>query len=113
MQFVSSQGAAGNGNVSPAVISEFWHQHATGDYEVFSRQFLTLDLTSGETWENLFWGTEIRTRHSRNFCHAFERLKNLAADCDIDGIIEDSLIYGGHGILYRRLSENSPASSAE
>ena len=110
MLFVSSQGAAGNSNVSPEAISEFWHQHATGDYEVFSRQFLTMELTSGETAENLFFGTEIRTKHSKNFCHAFERLNSLAVDCDIDGIIEDSLIYGGHGLLYRRLSASLQGS---
>jgi hypothetical protein len=110
MLFVSSQGSAGNGNVSPEAISEFWHQHATGDYEVFSRQFLTLDFASGEDAQELYYGTEIRTKHSANFRRAFERLKSLAADCDIEGIIEDSLIYGGHGLLYRRLLENRPAS---
>ena len=110
MLFVSSQGASGNGKVSPETISEFWHQHATGDYEVFSRQFLTLNFASDETRQELFYGTEIRTRHSQNFCRAFERLNSLAVDCDIEGIIEDSLIYGGHGLLYRRLSENRPAS---
>jgi hypothetical protein len=108
MLFVSSQGEVGNGNVSSEAISEFWQQHATGDYEVFSRQFLIINFPTGETLQELFYGTAIRTKHSENFCHTFERLKNLAADCDIEGIIEDSLNYGGHGLLYRRLLTNRP-----
>jgi len=110
MLFVSSQGAAGNGNVGAERISELWHQHATGDYEVFSRQFLTSHFSDDETNQVLFYATEIRTRHSDNFCRVYERLKSLAADCDIDGIIEDSLSYGGHGLLYRRMIENRLAS---
>jgi hypothetical protein len=108
MLYVSSQGAAGDSNVSPEAITEFWHQHATGDSEVFSRQFLTMAFAPAETWQELLFGTEIRSKHSNNFCRVFERLKSLAVDCDIDGIIEDSLTYGGHGLLYRIMSENRP-----
>jgi hypothetical protein len=107
MLFVSSQGPAGNESYSTEVISEIWKQFAGGDYEVFSRLFLTMPQAD-TSFEELFFGTEIRKRHSDNFLVGFDRLIELAKGCDTDKIIFDSLIYSAHGLLSNRLRELHP-----
>jgi len=107
MLWMSSQS-----EIVPAeTYNEYWNQYATGDYEVFARLFLS--MIGEEDMEQIFYGTEIRRRHTRNYCHAFERLRALAADCDIDGIIEDSLVFAGHGLLYTRMQNYRPAQLPE
>ncbi|MCP5348669.1 MAG: hypothetical protein R3F41_07030 [Gammaproteobacteria bacterium] len=57
---------------------------------------------------DLLYGTEIRRRHSNNFIVGFDRLLNLARDCDTDHIIQDALIYSAHGLLNIRMRSLHP-----
>jgi hypothetical protein len=43
----------------------------------------------------------------------FERLCRLAQNCDVDGIIEDSLLQNAFGLLYRRMQDHAPQRSDE
>ncbi|MDB3908971.1 hypothetical protein N9390_05545 [Gammaproteobacteria bacterium] len=105
--FLSSQGPIGNNAYSTEDLAEIWTQFAGGDVEVFSRLFLTM---GGEEvdWFDLFYGTEIRRRHTENLLVGYDRLLELAKGCDTDNIILDSLIYSGHGILNIRMRELHP-----
>ena len=49
---------------------------------------------------DLFYGTEIRRRHTDNFLAGFDRLAELAKGCDTDNIILDYIDHFGE-----RLSE--------
>lgn len=106
--FISSQGPAGDENVSQEELNEFWKQYASGDFEVFSRRFLTLGGDPETDMEDLLYGTEIRQRHSNNFIVGYDRLLKLAAECDSDHIIRDALVYSAHGLLNIRMRELHP-----
>lgn len=106
--FVSSQGPVGNNSYDSEAMAELWSQFAGGDIEVFSRLFLTMAATSDSDFLDLFYGTELRRRHAENFLVGYDRLIELAKDCDTDNIILDSLIYSAHGLLNTRMRELHP-----
>lgn len=106
--FISSQGTVGNGNYSSEDLAEVWKQFAGGDAEVFSRLFLTMAATNDDEFTDLFFGTEIRRRHSENFIVGYDRLIELAKGCDTDKIILDTLIYSAHGLLNFRMRALHP-----
>ncbi len=108
MLFSSSQGPAGSGSMSREVMDEYFKQVADGDCTVFARLFLSIDLLGEEGLGELFYGTGVRARHSRNFTRTFERLCRLAQNCDVDGIIEDSLMQNAFGLLHRRMLDYRP-----
>ena len=43
----------------------------------------------------------------------FERLCRLAQNCDVDGIIEDSLMQNAFGLLYLRMKKPKPQADNE
>lgn len=108
MLYISSQGATGDGVVGAEEISECWKQFANGDSEVFSRRFLTMTIDPNVNFPALFYGTEIRRRHSDTFIVGFDRLLRLARDCDTGNIIQDALIQSAHGMLAIRMRALHP-----
>ena len=82
---------------------------ARRDDQVFSREFLLFDAEEFGGYEELFYKTDIRRRHTRNFIRTFDRLMDMAKNCDsVNGIIADSLAQTAHGLLYNRMSEHQP-----
>lgn len=108
MLWASSQGPTGDGRMSREQLDDYFTQVAAGDCAIFARQFLTIDFLDDVGLQELFYGTDIRARHSRNFTRTFERLCRLAQNCDVDGIIEDSLMQNAFGLLYRRILQHQP-----
>jgi hypothetical protein len=107
--FISSQGTVGDGNYTPEQISEFWQQVAHGDYELYSRLFLTIAGSNPDIdLADLFYGTDIRKVHSNNFIVGYDRLLKLAKECDTDHIIQDGLLFSAHGMLNRRMRDLHP-----
>ena len=90
------------GAASEEVIADLWSRLGSGDPEIFARQFMSLyyRMPTGEARE-LFFGSEVRTRHSRTVVEVFGRLLERVRVCDPDGVIEDALLGSGHGALYR------------
>ena len=109
MLYSSSLGPNGIGEMDQAQMDESFGAVASGDYEVFARKFLMIDMIDKEEIGDLFFGTEIRQIHSSTFMRSFERLRALARNCDVDAIIEDSLMQTGFGLLYRKMRATSPA----
>ena len=103
----SSKGPQGDKTFTEAEFMEKWHLFATGDFEIFSRNFLVL-AGKGENLTNLFYGTQIRCTHTDNFIMNFDRLLRLALDCDINGIISDAQLHSAHGLLSSRMRELHP-----
>lgn len=108
MLFVSGVGQSEGSPVPTETIRGFWHLLSTGDNEVFAREFLMMDVEPYGGHEKLFYATAIRRRHVKNFCETFDRLIKLAENCDIDGLITNSLTQTGHGLLYNRMKSTAP-----
>lgn len=107
--FISSQGPIGDHNYTSEQLADIWKQFASGDFEVFSRMFLNMQATlEDEQMKELFFGTDIRKRHSENFIVGFDRILKLAKECDMDNIITDSLLYSAHGLLNIRMRNMHP-----
>lgn len=109
MLFVSSMGESEGGTVSKERLAEMWHRLASGDDKIFSREFLLIDEDEYGGYETLFYETEIRRRHTKNFMKTFDRLIAMAKNCDDDnGIIADSLTQTAHGLIYNRMRDAQP-----
>ena len=89
-------------------MDENFKHVAEGDCEIFARAFLSMGMLGEGDLEDLFYGTDVRSKHTVNFMRTFERLCRLAQNCDVDGIIEDSLMQNAFGLLYRRMRKCSP-----
>lgn len=114
MLFISSMGASEGQIVSKDKIAELWHMLARGDDQVFSREFMLIDSEKFGGFEALFYKTEVRHRHTKNFMKTFERLITMANNCDsANGIITDSLAQTAHGLLYNRMRELQPPELRE
>lgn len=101
--FISSQNAGPNGNVSDEEISKLW---TSKDSESFAGRLLELSYLRGDVYGyKLFWGTEIRTRHSNNFIFNFERLLAAAHECDHNDMIRDAVAGTTNGYVYNRMLE--------
>ena len=113
MLYSSSTGPAGSGEMPLAEMDEKFKRVADGDYEIFARLFLTAGMLGGNDLSEMFYGTELRARHSRNYMRTFERLCRLAQNCDVEGIIEDSLMQNAFGLLYLRIRDARPDGPTE
>lgn len=103
----SGKGPQGDNTYSEAEFMEMWHLYATGDFEIFSRNFLVL-AGKGVNLQQLFYGTQIRCTHTDNFIMNFDRLLRLAKECDYNGIISDAQLHSAHGLLGSRMRELHP-----
>lgn len=109
MLFVSSMGTSEGQIVSKERMAEMWHMLARGDDQVFTREFLLLDEEIYGGYEALFYKTEIRQRHTKNFIKTFDRLMVMAKNCDSgNDIIADTLSQTSHGLIYNRMREAQP-----
>ncbi len=108
MLYVSGLGPVGSGRFDRDQMDEYFNQAASGDWDTFARMFISMDYLDEGGLPELFYGTDIRIRHTRNYMRTFERLCRLAKNCDVDGIIEDTLMQSAFGLLYRRMREYRP-----
>jgi len=108
MLLISGLGPVGSERISRDQMDELFTQAGNGDSEVFARMFISMDFLEEGGLPKLLYGTEIRRNHTKNFMRTFERLCRLAQNCDVDGIIEDSLMQNAFGLLYRRMQEHRP-----
>lgn len=108
MLYASSMGPAGSGEMSREEQDAYFKHVADGDYQAFARLFLTRGFFDDTDFADLFYGTEVRTRHTKNYMRTFERLCGLARNCDVDSIIEDSLRQNAFGLLCTRMREAGP-----
>lgn len=87
-------------------------QKTAAQAEIQSHAMMQLISVHARSYSyKLFYGTQIRTKHSTSFIFNFERLIRSVEDCDDDGMIRDSLLGSGHGFIYERMityKENPP-----
>lgn len=108
MLFVGGLGPPGSGRYSLEEVDKLFSRAASGDAEIFARQFISHPFEEEGGLKALLYDTELRRRHTRNFQDAFDRLRRLSRNCDVDGIIEDSLRNSAFGLLCRRMKDLAP-----
>jgi hypothetical protein len=113
MLYSSAKGPAGTREMSRQEMDDSFEQVASGDCEIFARMFLAQSILGDDDLEEMFYGTDIRARHTHNYMRTFERLCRLAQNCDVEGIIEDSLMQNAFGLLYVRMRKTNPDREAE
>jgi hypothetical protein len=110
--YISSQSSQADGTVTAEEQSKLFT--ASGqDPEVFPRRMLELHIQLSdqpETQYGLFYGTEVRARHSNNFISTFERLMTRADVVDTDNLIRDALLTSGIGFVYTIAKQHQEAA---
>ncbi|MGB5326138.1 MAG: hypothetical protein WBN40_12035 [Pseudomonadales bacterium] len=105
--YMSVCGPTGTGVISNEEFVEQRARTENSDHAWFVRKMVSLALQHREEPEQLqeiFFGTEVRTRHSRNYIHTFEKLLDNARAVDTDDMISNALVDGSAiGIFYRVL----------
>jgi hypothetical protein len=109
MLYISALGPPGSGVMNQEQMDEHFSLAAKGDSEIFARMLISQDYQAEGGLGEIFYGTELRGKHCGNFVRTFERLRKLARNCDVDGIIEDSLAQSAFGLLYLRMIEHLPS----
>jgi len=103
--YMSVCGPTGTGDVTFEEFSEQRAQASGGDSAWFIRKMLALvavERDNQEKMQEVFYGTEIRTRHSNNFATTFGKLIDGAKAVDTDDMVTNALLYGSAaGMLYR------------
>lgn len=103
--YISVCGPTGTDEVSRDEYAAMRSASANGDASLFVRKMIALAVSYNEQPEGLqdvFFGTEIRERHSINFVTTFKKLLNSAEAVDHDDMVVNALLYGSpSGLLYR------------
>jgi len=102
--YVSVCGPTGTGEISSDEFAEMRNQ-ASGDTSLFIRKMISLAIANRDDPEKLqeiFFGTDIRKRHTNNFSNSFGKLLKIAREVDTDELVEGALMTGSaSGLLYR------------
>ncbi len=103
--YLSVAGPTGTGDIS---ADEFTEQRAiasSGDHAWFVRKMISLTVERREdpaAMQDIFFGTDIRTRHSESFTRTFKKLLQAAEAVDTDDMLADAVLNGSaQGLLYR------------
>lgn len=113
--FMSSQGATGDGRVSPTEMSKLFSIMSARDPEIFSWRLLELHFQTERPGQqhDLFYGSPVRARHSNHFIFAFERLLARSNEVDQEGLLADALTASGHGLVYHIMKSHQAQAPPE
>lgn len=113
--YLSVFGPTGNAEVSSEEFSQLRSEASTGDHSLFIRRMITAAAERNDDpagLQELFYGTDIRCRHSENFKRTFQRLLDAAQSVDTENMVCDALLHGSaSGLLYRILRHVSGEES--
>ena len=102
---ISVCGETGTEEISPEDYAEMRNKSANGDTALFIRKMTSLAsryINDAEGLNEVFYGTDIRTRHSNNYADTFGKLLASAEAVDQDDMVVNALLYGSpSGMLYR------------
>ena len=103
--YMSVCGPTGTGEITGIEFGEQRARASTGDHAWFMRKMVALAASNVEDpdmIQDIFFGTDVRIRHSDNFTRTFAKLLNAARAVDTDAMLEDALLNGSAaGLLYR------------
>lgn len=103
--YMSVCGPTGTGAITQEEFSEQRSHATSGDHAWFIRKMISLAMShrdDPEQMQEIFYGTEVRRRHSDNFCNTFVKLLRAAGEVDTQDMVSNALLYGSAaGMLYR------------
>lgn len=105
--YISSQGVTGDDYVDRTVLDSMWSEMKRGDHELFGRQFMIINFRGEQDMYELFYGTEIRRKHTEAFISQFERLLANACECDPDQLIPDAVKSNVNGRMYKLIIQHT------
>ena len=115
--YMSVCGPTGTGEITGDEFTEQRHRSATGDSSFFIRKMIGLAVNYREDRDMLleiFYGTDIRKRHSETFARTFAKLLKNAEAVDTDEMVADALLNGSAaGLLYRIIQHVRGAEGIE
>ena len=114
MLFISSQGASGSGLVSNEEEREMFALMSQ-DSQLFSRRLLEVHRAQRDDQAKygMFYGTDIRARHSNRFIEGYERLIERAVSMDTDSMISEAVGTSAHGLLYKYMKAHQDKAPPE
>ncbi|MFT4825196.1 MAG: hypothetical protein ACJAUG_002605 [Halioglobus sp.] len=95
--YFSVFGPTGSAEMTSEEFTEGRSLASNGDYAIYIRKM------TGKSYQNrdehaflqeLYFGTEIRKRHTDNYVHTFEKLLKAAIGVDTDDMISNALLHG-------------------
>ena len=95
--YYSIEGPTGTGNMTVDQFAEERTKSSMGDYGLFIRHMIFLCADHNfdqDKLQEFFFGTEIRTRHTENFRHTFEKLYRGAHEVDSDEMLTSAIMHG-------------------
>ena len=95
--YISVFGPSGTGEMSTEEFADARSQVTRGDHAFFVQRLThkTYQLRGDATAiDDMYFGTDIRKRHTDNFVKTFEKLLNAAREADTDDMISDALLFG-------------------
>ncbi|MFT4615122.1 MAG: hypothetical protein ACI9NT_002274 [Bacteroidia bacterium] len=103
--YISVCGPTGSAVMKSEEFTDLRTQASTGDNALFVRKMISLAIDNREDpalLQEIFYGTDVRKRHSDNFSRTFSKLLAAAKDVDTDDMLTDALLNGSaQGLLYR------------
>ena len=103
--YVSVCGPSGTGQITTDEYAAMRAESASTDSALFIRKMINLAgdyRDDAEGLNEVFFGTDIRSRHSNNFVDTFGKLLSSARAVDHDDMVVNALMYGSpSGMLYR------------
>ncbi|MEH6583129.1 MAG: hypothetical protein V7754_14405 [Halioglobus sp.] len=103
--YFSVHGPSGAGTMSGEEFTDGRTKASNGDYAFFIRLMtgITYQLRDDvDSINEIYFGTEIRKRHTTNFVITFEKLLKAAREVDTDDMISNALLHGSStGRQYR------------
>jgi hypothetical protein len=103
--YMSVCGPSGTGVITSEDFARGRAESGMGDHSLFIRKMIALAVDSQNDparIEDIFFGTDIRIRHSHNFTRTFGKLLNAARAVDTDDMVAEALLQGSAaGLLYR------------
>ena len=95
--YFSVQGPSGTAKMSTEEFADGRSQASRGDHAYFVRLMTILSYQlrgDNDAIREVYFGTEIRQRHTDNYVKTFEKLLNAARESDTDDMISDALLFG-------------------
>ena len=103
--YISVFGETGHGKMTNKMFSENRTHTENGDHAYFIRLMTAESFNlreDPEAIQEMFFGTEVRNRHTNNYVKTFEKLFAAAREIDTDDMISNALLHGSAaGRLYR------------
>jgi hypothetical protein len=95
--YISVFGETGTGKMSFEEFAENRAHISNGDHAYFIRLMTTESFRLREepgAVQDMYFGTDVRTRHTHNYVKTFEKLLNSAREIDTDEMISNALLHG-------------------